>query len=240
MPPPSPGLANHRRRGRQGARAISDAGVKIRPYREADFDDLYRICLATGDSGGDATGLYADPKLVGHVYAGPYGRLSPEHCLVAEDAQGVAGYILGALDTPKFEALLEEAWWPGLRRLYPEPAGKPRRDWPLDDIRAWQIHHPFMTPERIAAPFPSHLHIDLLPRLQGHGLGRSMMDRWLAHIGAAGSPGVHLGVGPANARALRFYRAYGWRELEISGPTAWLGLTVSAQLSGTTPHQPGR
>ncbi len=36
----------------------------------------------------------------------PYARFSPECCLVAEDRQGVAGYILGAVDTRAFEALL--------------------------------------------------------------------------------------------------------------------------------------
>ena len=30
----------------------------IRPYRAGDLDDLYRICLLTGDAGQDATSLY--------------------------------------------------------------------------------------------------------------------------------------------------------------------------------------
>ena len=32
-----------------------------------------------------------------------------------------------------------------------------------------------------------------------------------------GSPGVHLGVGPANLRGVRFYRAYGFEELVLEG-----------------------
>jgi ribosomal protein S18 acetylase RimI-like enzyme len=140
--------------------------------------------------------------------------------LVAEDAAGVAGYIVGARDTKAFEARLEAEWWPTLRPLYIDPNGKPAAAWSLDEMRAWQIHHPRLTPERIAAPYPSHLHINL----QGRGVGRALMDRWLETAKAFGSTGAHLGVGRGNARALSFYRAYGWRELESDPPskrTTW-------------------
>jgi hypothetical protein len=53
-----------------------------------------------------------------------------------------------------------------------------------------------------------------------------MVDTWLARIRELGSVGAHLGVGPANARAVRFYEAYGWRRLpdDASGRTLWFGL----------------
>jgi hypothetical protein len=100
----------------------------IRPYRPADLDDLYRICLLTGDSGADASPVYQDPKLVGHLFAGPYGVLNPETAFVVEDQDGVAGYIIGAIDTRAFEARLEAEWWPNLRPLYADPAGTPPED----------------------------------------------------------------------------------------------------------------
>jgi hypothetical protein len=54
----------------------------IRAFRPEDLHDLYRIYLATALAGGDASGLYQDRKLVGHVYAGPYAVLSPETVFV--------------------------------------------------------------------------------------------------------------------------------------------------------------
>jgi ribosomal protein S18 acetylase RimI-like enzyme len=159
---------------------------KIRNVQPGDLDALYRIALATGDSGADAAHLHRDSKLVGHLYAAPYARLAPESALVVEDAAGVGGYIVGALDTLAFEARLEAEWWP--------------------------------PPPRITGPYPSHLHINLLPRLQGRGLGRAMIDAWLGRIAAAGSHGLHLGVSPANHRALRFYRAYGLEEFRFPRP----------------------
>ena len=191
----------------------------IRDVQPGDLDALYKIALATGDSGADAAHLYRDPKLVGALYAAPYAVLAPELALVVEDASGVGGYILGALDTLTFEARLEAEWWPALRRQYADPTGDPTR-WTVEQLRAYQIHHPRPPPTRITDPYPSHLHINLLPHLQGQGLGRALIDAWLGRIAAAGSRGAHLGVSPANHRALRFYAAYGLEEFRFPQPRA--------------------
>jgi ribosomal protein S18 acetylase RimI-like enzyme len=190
----------------------------IRPFQPDDLQALYRIALATGDAGGDAARLYREPKLVGHLYAAPYAILNPETTFVAEDEDGVAGYILGAADTRAFEALAEERWWPTLRALYDDPAGTPHGQWSPDQRLSYLIHHPWRAPHRIVEPFPSHLHIDLLPRLQGRGLGLRLMDLWLGTVRALGSRGAHLGVNSANARAMRFYRAYGLTEPVLAKP----------------------
>jgi ribosomal protein S18 acetylase RimI-like enzyme len=186
--------------------------AEIRPYRESDLEDLYRICLATGWAGQDAAGIYADPKLVGHLFAAPYGVLAPESALVAEDGEGVAGYIIGAADTAAFEARLERDWWPPLRGQYADPKRGPPADWTPDQRLAWQIHHPRPPRPALLTRYPAHLHIDLMPRLQGQGMGKRMIDAWLALIRAQGARGAHLEVGTANARAIRFYRAYGLTE----------------------------
>ena len=193
------------------------AEPNIRDAQPGDLDALYRIALATGDSGADDAHLYRDPKLVGHLYAAPYAVLAPEFALVVEDASGVGGYIVGALDTLAFEARLETEWWPALRRDYADPTGDPKR-WSLDQVRAYQIHHPRPPSARITEPYPSHLHINLLPHLQGRGLGQALIDAWIARIAAAGSRGMHLGVSPVNHRAIRFYRAYGLEEFRFPRP----------------------
>jgi GNAT superfamily N-acetyltransferase len=185
----------------------------IRPYRASDLDAIYRICLETGDSGKDATHLYSDHKVIGHIYAGPYGVLEPESAFVLEDSEGVGGYILGAFDTPAFEARLERDWWPNLRSEYSKPEGS-FREFSRDQRMARLIHHPPRTPTHITEPYPSHLHIDLLPRFQGGGWGKRMIDTWLTHMKAKGSRGTHLGVGFANERAVRFYRRYGFSEAQ--------------------------
>jgi ribosomal protein S18 acetylase RimI-like enzyme len=193
---------------------MNRTAAHIRPYRPGDLDALYEICLLTGDGGQDATSLFADPMLLGHFFAAPYGLFAPSLAFVLEDAQGVGGYILGALDTRAFEEQLESNWWPRLRTRYPDPAaGVPAEQWTRDQRMAHMIHHPWRIPDELAARYPSHLHIDVLPRLQAGGYGRQMTNTLTAALRDRGSRGVHLHVPRGNQRAAGFYRHLGFTEL---------------------------
>ncbi|THD44607.1 MAG: GNAT family N-acetyltransferase [Bradyrhizobium sp.] len=190
--------------------------AEIRPYRSEDLDALYRIALATGAGGCDASAIYQDPKLVGHVFAAPYALFSPETVRMAEDAEGVAGYIVGAANTPDFEKLLEARWWPTLRPIYPDPPSALRESGSRDQFMRHLIHEPDRAPKNLVEAYPAHLHINLLPRLRGKGFGRRLMNHWLDLVHSLGARGAHLSVGAANARAIRFYRAVGFREFKVS------------------------
>jgi len=191
----------------------------IRPYQPADLDDLYRICLQTGDSGQDATELFDDPLILGHVFAAPYGVFEPSLAFVAEDDLGVGGYIVGALDTRAFEKRLETDWWPALRDRYPAPSAEiPPDQWTPDQRAAWIIHFPLRVSDDLAERYPSHLHINLVPRLQSQGLGRALMETLLRALRERGSAGLHFFVSPANHQAADFYRHLGFTLFAADGP----------------------
>jgi ribosomal protein S18 acetylase RimI-like enzyme len=196
------------------AEPVERERARIRPYRPADLDALYRICLQTDDDGKDATSLYRDPRLPGHLYAAPYGVLEPSLAFVAEDSAGVGGYIVGALDSQAFEERRERQWWPGLRRRYPQPLPEtPAQRWTPDQRMAYRIHHPWRAPADLAERYPSHLHINLVPRLQARGYGKSLIKTMIEELCAQGSGGLHLHVNPGNQRAASFYRHIGFAEL---------------------------
>ena len=191
--------------------------------RDAVADDrsaVYAVCLRTGDAGLDATASYRDPDLLGHVYAGPYLELEPELAIVLDDGAGAEGYVLGALDTRDFEARCEQEWWPSLRARYPLgsfPDGSP------DERLVRMVHAPVGAPETVVAAYPSHLHIDLLPRWQGGGWGRRLIEALLERLVARGSSGVHLGVAGSNERAIGFYRRLGFIDVQTSEGAAVMG-----------------
>jgi hypothetical protein len=84
--------------------------ANVRPLQPRDVDALYAISLATGLAGGDASPLYRDRKLMGHIYSAPYASLQPDLCLVAEDVAGVGGFVVGTADTSSWERRLEREW----------------------------------------------------------------------------------------------------------------------------------
>jgi ribosomal protein S18 acetylase RimI-like enzyme len=214
---------------------VADDAAWIRPYQPADLDDLYRICLQTADNGQDATALVSDPMLPGHVFAAPYGIFEPSLAWVAEDAAGVAGYVLGALDTRAFEERLERDWWPALRARYPDPRELADTASELERIALQAIRWPITTDPALVSRYPSHLHIDLLPRVQGRGFGRRLIETLFAALRASRSPGVHLHVGRANERAAAFYRHVGLTELPAIGVRAF-----AMKLADETTADPGR
>jgi ribosomal protein S18 acetylase RimI-like enzyme len=188
--------------------------ARIRPYRPADLGALYEVCLLTGDGGQDATSLHQDPRLPGDCFAAPYGIFEPSLAFLAEDTSGVAGYVIGTLDSQAFEKRLERDWWPGLRARHSEPPPSLRpEEWTPDQRLAHIIYHPFGTPDELAARYPSQLHINLLPRLQARGYGRQMTETLIAAMRDQGSTGVHLHVSLRNQRAASFYAHIGFIQL---------------------------
>ena len=193
----------------------------LRRAQPTDRAAAYRVCLLTGDSGRDATHLHQDPDALGNVYVGAYLAFEPTFAFVLEDAAGVCGYTLGALDSRRFYQRYREEWLPPLQALRPDPQGD-RATWTRDQ-QLWHLyHHPDIFLPAAETTFPSHLHIDLLPRAQGRGCGRAMMDELLERLKAAGSTGVHLAMAADNHRAAGFYARIGFHELARTHDTLFL------------------
>ncbi|MFC5832590.1 GNAT family N-acetyltransferase [Nonomuraea insulae] len=194
-------------------RETGGPAVTIRPYQPFDLPGIYRVCLATGDSGRDAGPLHANPDLLGHVWAGPYPVADPGLTFVAADALGVAGYVLATADTVAFEAWRQEHWWPVLREQYPAELATDPGDGMIDWLSVAHLHRAAPPAEELYERYPAHLHIDLLPRAQGRGLGRALIGALFGALRARGVPGLHLGVGSGNPGAHAFYLRMGFTEL---------------------------
>lgn len=189
----------------------------MRSARPGDQPGAYYVCLKTGDYGQDGEPYYRDdPDALGRIFVGPYLRFEPEFSLILEDESGVCGYAFGALDSRAFYEKYEKEWRPKLVEHFPAPQGDPARWTRVQIVHNWYHHPDYFCPEPYAE-YPSHLHIDLLPRAQGHGYGRRMLEEVMRRLAAKGSPGAHLGVAVPNVRALGFYQRLGFHELARHG-----------------------
>lgn len=197
-----------------------EARVIIRPYEPSDRDRLYEICLRTGADGEDATAQYASPTLLGEVYVGPYLEFAPDLAWVAELDGIAAGYVLGVQDSWSFQMHCEAQWWPDLRARYPRGSFEAHSP---DEKIVGLLHHPTTADAALIGRFPAHLHIDLLPSLQGQGAGRALIDVLLAELARRRVPGVHLGVSLGNARAMGFYQHLGFSTVAIGPDSFTLG-----------------
>jgi ribosomal protein S18 acetylase RimI-like enzyme len=197
----------------------------IRPYRPADRAAVYDVCVRTADAGGDARGQWSTDDLMPDLFAGPYVDLEPERAFVLEDGGRVVGYVIGTADTPAFVRTWRERWVPVLSQRYPVPPDPPC----TAEERMLTLGH---RPERMLlpelAPFPAHLHIDLLPSHQRAGHGRALVDTFRAAVAAAGAPALHLGMVSTNRAARAFYDRLGFTEIAVpdAGDVTYLGITT--------------
>lgn len=198
----------------------------IRPYRPADRATVAEICVRTGDSGADATGMYSSDDLLADIYVLPYVDFEPEWAWVVERDGHVAGYLVATADTRGFVERYREEWLPWFAaKHHPEDAA---------DERDARMIDTGLRPERMLVAdvdrFPAHLHIDLLPELQGKGFGRALIRTVLEALAARGVPALHLGVSPDNRGAQGFYRALGFAPLPGDADGSLLGIATDATL----------
>lgn len=200
-----------------------DSGEVVREFQEEDRSDLYYVCLATGDSGASAHHLYNQKEMLGEIYVGPYLSFQPDLSLTLIQ-DGVSGYALAALDTRSFEETLSRQWWPIILEKYDNssPDNFNEREKNLFGY----IQNPPLRPEEVVKHYPSHLHIDLLEKAQGRGIGKAMMQLLLEMLRERGSKGVHLGMGAQNIGAFTFYSKLGFTLLDKCDDEWTMGLKL--------------
>jgi ribosomal protein S18 acetylase RimI-like enzyme len=188
----------------------------IRRYRREDYPAVRDVCVRTGVAGGDATGLFASDDLIPDIFLRPYVEFEPELAFVVDDG-GVGGYIVATADTAAFVDRYRAEWLPQFAAIHPDIS---------DMARLGYIPERMLVPE--LAEYPAHLHIDLLPRLQGSGWGRRLVDTLIAELTGRGIRGLHLSLDPENTGARAFYDRLGFAELPSSTPDSpLLGMTIS-------------
>lgn len=197
---------------------------RIRHFQAGDLADVYDVCVRTADAGGDARGMYRDDDLMPDIFAGPYVALEPELAFVLDDGSRVVGYVIGTADTDRFVRRYRAEWIPRLADRYPPPGGPPA----TREEEMIALHH---NPEHMLQPeladHPAHLHIDLLPQVQGRGHGRGLMETMYGALAAAGAPALHVSATAANRPAVRFYRRLGFYEIGADADTVHLGRSTT-------------
>lgn len=187
----------------------------IRPFRPGDEPTLSQICVLTADAGADATGIFADDALWGAVFVLPYVARHPDLAFVVETDDGqVAGYIVGTPDTRTFEDWFAAEWWPQFAERWPRPdPSLPEGVRTRQDGTLTYAYGRRGGAEPFGDTYPAHLHIDLLPELQGEGWGRRLIETLSAALRERGVSGVHLAADVRNTRAGEFYPRVGFTRI---------------------------
>lgn len=203
--------------------------MKIRTYEPHDWDRLDYICLKTGDSGTDATGKWADDQLLSYIYVLPYAKHAPNWVWVADEGGEAYGYLASTKNVAAFRLWWDAHWVPVLEKKFPAEA---RAKWPPNEEAFFERWiSPTRPQPKWLHQFPAELHINLLPKSQGQGAGRRLMEALTQKMRDNGIPGVQLAVAGSNLNAIGFYEHLGFKTLSstfkggmLTGKT--MGLSV--------------
>lgn len=196
----------------------------IRPFRSGDEPALAEICLKTADAGADGTGVLDDDDLWAEIFVLPYVARHPDLAFVVEAEDGrMVGYIVAAPDTKAFEAWFGAEWWPTHAERWPRPATEATRQ----DAIVLYAYGRQSGSQPFGDAFPAHLHIDLLPEAQGHGLGRRLIDTLVAELRRRGVAGLHLVASADNAGAVAFYPRVGFTALPSPDGARAFGMSLA-------------
>ena len=182
--------------------------------------------------------FFEDRELIADLLMNYYTDFEPASAWVAEQAGGparsvthsvtggptiaggpvitgeVVGYLTGCRDTGRFRRIM--FWYIVPRALF---KAFWRGTWWAASTRRlvrWNLPIWWQSFGRRAMPlagYPAHLHINLRTGMQGQGIGRQLMNKFLAQLRSAGILGVHLSAREDNMTALAFFEKMGFARL---------------------------
>ncbi len=183
---------------------MDDLQPKIRNFKSGDRERIRNIATST------ASGCYlSDRRLVADLLTDYYVKYEPEHLLVAEAGNEVAGYLLGCFDTSRCRRIKAGRVIPRAvtRSLLRGVIG-------VKEIKyLWLFTWLTVRGELNDSPppgYPAHFHINLREGARGMRIGSALAGRFLAMLCDAGVKGVHVRVRRNDRRASNFFRNLGF------------------------------
>ncbi|MCI1209696.1 MAG: GNAT family N-acetyltransferase [Treponema sp.] len=200
----------------------------IRSAQKTDLPYLYKICFRTGFSGGDARNYYTNEFLLGQYYAAPYIFFDSDCCYVLVNKKGIpSGYIVGTRDSSAFRTWMDSDWLPMLSAESALQTDDSVYEKSLKKM-ILGFSGQLLTPlqKKLQTDFPAHLHIDIIPELQGKGFGKKLVGIFVQNLKNLSVSGVHLGVDSANTAAIKFYEAIGFMNLGYTTDCLYMGMKL--------------
>ena len=184
--------------------------MEIRPYEPRDRAAVRDVCRATAYDGDGAALL--DPRLFTDLMIRAWTDFDAGPLWVIEREGAVEGYLAGCFDLPRLTRI--QIW-----RVVPPAVARALGGGLLVRPALWRLLAGL--PRFLAAnhggpsldDYPSELHIDLLPSVQGRELGMGLVEIFLKEASLRKMPGVHATVYEENGRARHFFEHLGFRPL---------------------------
>lgn len=169
-------------------------GLHVRPYVPGDRQVVRDIACRTAFRNRGHTVFLDDATLFADYWTRYYTDFEPDACLIAERDGDVVGYLLGCVDTVRFQRTMARSIVPPILRTLARDliGGKYRGDSRARRFFRWFVMRSWReAPAVDVRRFPAHYHANLLRAAYGHGMYSTLALRFLDHAESHGAIGVH-------------------------------------------------
>jgi len=166
--------------------------IKIRKYNVSDYNRVVEIFKIT------STTPFISHRALLYGFCMYYIEKEPQNCFVATDGETVVGYILCAENSKHWAEVFQNEYIDEARSLLLRQFYK--------SIMVYPLKH--------YDKYPAHLHINVAPDYQRHGIGKMLMDTLISSLKEKGINGLMLSVDRNNTKGKNFYNKYGFKVLD--------------------------
>lgn len=194
---------------------------EVRPFHPRDRTAVFTIAADTAFFGDVLEQFFEDRDLFCAAFCAYYTDYKPQHAWVAEREHKVVGYVLGCVNTSHMNRVVAKKILPALlvglmNGNYHAGKRSLRYLWGLFEAMVKRENlHPDL--ER----FPAHLHVNVRVDQRGGGIGRALLDCYLAQLRAEREKGIHLKTTSENKVACALYEKIGFTLLETRRTSLW-------------------
>lgn len=196
-------------------------GYNIRPYQEKDRELVLKIASDTAFFGEPVEIFLEDRHIFMDAFYTYYVDIEPEHAWVATSHDEVVGFLTGSTDTHRQEIWFSKHAVPGVvKKLFRGKYKTGPLTWHC--FRAYLLT--FFRHEGTAADlnlYPAHFHINIDRQHRRAGLGRRLIQTYLAQLKSLNIPGVHLQTTSENIGACILYERIGFNLLSSHSTQMW-------------------
>lgn len=191
----------------------------FRPYNHLDETDINAICHQTCRDGSDCTELFPVDfqDIPADRLVGPFLTITPELCVVAEDAMGkIVGYACAALDAKGFYRSQEMCWFPAMCQKYPiSLMDSPDLTQTAKDAVNHFHNFKYEGPPDVLNTHPSIMTCSVLkhPIEADESVSKRLVTILLAALRSNGSFGVHVCINLTDRYVHQFYTKLGFQEI---------------------------
>ncbi len=196
----------------------------VRRLAPADRQAVLRIAADTGFFGQPIEAVHDDRALFCDLLYRYYVDVDRSHGWVAEEEDGVIGFVVGTANTRAMHARWARAALPGI--VWRALTGRYRiRRATLRRLAAQVLAALRGEAASVdASAYPAHLHLNIVAGQRGRGVGRRLLETFLGALRAEGVGGVHLRTTDQNPAACHLFERVGFRLLDERRAREWEGL----------------